>query len=195
MAITATTLSAAITANQTQFGLASTTGVNAPVSTTGVGSYLFIDRELMQVTAVPVAGTVQVIRGIQGTQAVSHNNTQGVLIAATAADFANFQPTISAFATGLARYEGVNAPVAAAAVLVAPGAIFHVTGTTASSSMTPPSTFVEGKIKIIADAIWTWTSTTAVNGFAQAGTVTSAGTTVEFTYDAATSLWYPSRVS
>jgi hypothetical protein len=195
MAITTTTLSATITANQTQFGLASTTNVLAPISTTGVGSFLLCDREMMQVTAVPVSGTVQVVRGVYGTRAVAHNASQGVLISATQADFPTFQPAIDAYNTNLNRYQGINAPVAAAAVLVASGAIFHVTGTTASTSITPPAGFVEGQLTIIADAIWTWTSTTAANGILCAGTVTTAGSTVTFTYDAATSQWYPSRVS
>src|ERR1700689_3162156 len=152
MAITNTTLSATITAYATQFGLASTTNVLAPVSTTGVGSFLFVDREMMQVTAVPVSGTVQVVRGVYGTRASAHNASSGVLISATQADFPTFQPAIDSFNTSLNRYIGINAPVAAAAVLVASGAFFHVTGTTASSSMTPPSGFVEGQITIIADA-------------------------------------------
>src|ERR1700691_946254 len=195
MAITTTTLSAAITLNQLSFGLASTTNVVAPVSTTGAGSFILIDREMMQVVGGPVSGTVQVIRGVYGTRAVAHSASSGVLISATQADFPTFQPSIDSYNTNLNRYQGINAPVAAAAVLVASGAFFHVTGTTASSSMTPPTGFVEGQITIIADAIWTWTSTTAANGFAQAGTVTSAASTVTFTYDAGTSLWYASRLS
>jgi hypothetical protein len=192
MAIASTTLSAAINAYQTQFAVASTTNISAPVNTTGVGSFLFVDRELMQVTGIPVAGTVTVIRGVQGTQAVAHNNTQGVLIGEAASDFPNFQPTISAFAVGLPRYQGINAPVASALAITPPGAFFHVTGTTATATINLPANFVEGPITVIADGVWTWT---AAGNIAVAGTVTTAGSTVTFVYDAATSLWYPSRLA
>lgn len=196
MALTNTTLSATITAYATQFGLASTTNVLAPISVTGVGSFLFCEREMMQVTAVPVSGTVQVVRGVYGTRAVAHNASSGVLISATQADFPTFQPSIDSFNTSLNRYIGIGAPVASAAALTAPGAIFHVTGTTQATTLIPPSGFVEGQITIIADGVWTWTTGGASpNGFAVAGTVTTAGSTVTFTYDAATSLWYPSRLA
>lgn len=195
MAITATTLSATINGYQTSFALASTTNVVAPVSTTGVGSFLLIDREMMQVTAVPISGTVQVVRGVYGTKATTHNASSGVLISATQADFPTFQPAVDAFNTNLNRYGGVNAPVAAATALVASGAVFHVTGHTASTSLVPPTGFVEGQITVIADDTWTWTSATTPNSFAQAGAVTSLGSTVTFTFDAATQLWYASRNS
>lgn len=196
MALTATTLSAAITSSQTQFALASTSAVVVPISTTGAGSFLYVDREMMQVTAVPVSGTVQVVRGVYGTRATSHPITSGVLISATQADFPTFQPSIDSFNTSLNRYLGINGPVASAAAITAPGAFFHVTGTTASTTMVPPAGFVEGQITIIADGVWTWTaSTTVANGFAVSGTVTTAASTVTFTFDAATSLWYPSRLA
>ncbi len=194
MAITATTLSGAITPYATQFALASTTGVLAPVSTTGSGAtYLLCEAEMMFVTAVPVSGTVQVIRGVLGTQAVAHVTSSGVL-AGLVTDFPNFVAKIGTESPLLPdRFAGVSAVVAAAGTIVAPGPLFHVSGTTATTKITPPANFVEGSITIIADAIWTWTSTTAANGILCPGSVTTAGSTVTFVYDAATSQWYPSR--
>lgn len=201
MAITATTLSAAITASQTSFGVASATGISAPNYTTGAQTYLKVEDELMAVTGV-VGNQVSVRRGIYGTQAVAHSASVPVLSGAgpvagvSAGDFPSFTPANTVEVQALPnRFVGVGAPVAAAATLAASGAVFHVTGTTASSAITPPANFVEGEITVIADAIWTWTSTTAANGIAQAGTVTSAGTHVRFVYDAAKALWYPSRVA
>jgi hypothetical protein len=72
MAINQTTLSGAIGASDTQFGVASATGILAPNFTTGVGiTYLLVDQEFMLVTALS-GTTVQVIRGQQGTPAAAH---------------------------------------------------------------------------------------------------------------------------
>lgn len=197
MALNGTTLSASITNSQTTLQVASATGITAPNFTTGANvTYLYIGQEMMLVQAV--SGTlITVTRGMFGTAAVAHGNTAPVN-AGLITDFPNFTPGISAFTVGTpGRFGGVGAPVAAAATLVPPtdSGTFHVTGTTASSLMSLPPNFVEGTITIIADGIWTWTSSTNANGFAQAGTVTSGGTIVQFTYDAKTALWYPHRVS
>jgi hypothetical protein len=56
--------------------------------------------------------------------------------------------------------------------------------------------FVEGTITIVADGVWTWTTGGASPwAFGVAGTVTTAGSAVDFTYDATKSLWYPSRLA
>ena len=55
-----------------------------------------------------------------------------------------------------------------------------------------PPNFVEGSVTIIADGVWTWT---AAGNISAAGTVTTAGTSVVFNYDAATGKWSPSRVA
>lgn len=72
MAVTATTLTGAITASQTSFGVASATGITAPNFQTATGiTYLFIDQEKMLVVAI--TGTfVSVIRGVEGTAAAAH---------------------------------------------------------------------------------------------------------------------------
>jgi len=197
MAITSTTLSAAITSSQTQFAVGSTTNITAPVLTTGSGfTFLYVEQELMFVTGVPQSGVVQVIRGFSGTQAVSHIVTTPVIVGGTG-DFPNFAPNITAFNAALPnRFAGVSGPVASAATIAAPGPIFHVTGTTATNIITPPTNFVEGRITIIADGVWTWTASTSVtNGIAVSGTVTTAKSSVDFIYDANTALWYPSRLA
>jgi hypothetical protein len=72
MAITATTLSGAITSSQTSFGVASATGITAPNNQTGSGIiFLYVDQEQMLVTGV--AGTVvSVVRGYNGTPSQAH---------------------------------------------------------------------------------------------------------------------------
>jgi hypothetical protein len=74
MAITATTLSAAVGLTDTSVTLTSVTGVTAPNFQTGTGiTYLFVDQELMQVIAVnTVTLVVNVKRGMQGTVQVTH---------------------------------------------------------------------------------------------------------------------------
>ena len=72
MAITATTLSGAITSNQISFGVASATGIAAPNFQTATGiTYLFVDQELMLVTGI-VGTVVSVVRGFNGTAAMAH---------------------------------------------------------------------------------------------------------------------------
>lgn len=194
MAITATTLNGAITGYATQFALTSTSGVLAPVLTTGAGfTYLMVEAEMMQVTAVPVSGTVQVVRGVLGTQAVAHITLSGVL-AGLVTDFPTFVAKTMATVPLQDRFAGVSAAVASAATIIAPGPVFHVTGTTATNIITPPANFLEGEITVIADGVWTFTSSAVTNGIFQSGTVGTAGTTLKFVYDQATLRWYPSRI-
>jgi hypothetical protein len=71
--LTTTTLSAAVSSSSSQtFGLTSATNVNAPsASDTTKLTFLYVDRELVQV--VSVSGTsARVIRGLQGTAATTH---------------------------------------------------------------------------------------------------------------------------
>jgi len=195
MAISYTTLSATITAYQTQFAVASTSNISAPVLTTGSGyTWLLVENELMWVTAVPVSGTIQVTRGMLGTQAVAHNSSAGVVIGLPS-DFSAFVPALQAIQPlPPYKFQGVYAPVTAAATITATGPVFHITGATQTTTMNPPSGFVEGQITVIADTNWSWGTTTAAFGFATSGTATTYPGTVTFTYDAAKAQWYPSRV-
>lgn len=71
--LTNTTLSSAVTTNKTQvFVLASATGVTAPSATNSqLATYLYVDRELVSVSAVS-GTTITVIRGQAGTFAANH---------------------------------------------------------------------------------------------------------------------------
>ena len=74
--LSTTTLGAALTNSATTLTLASTTNVNVP-TLGGNGSYLFIDREMIQVIAFLPPGTttnqiVQVFRGMNGTASRAH---------------------------------------------------------------------------------------------------------------------------
>ena len=197
MAINTTTITGATTAYTTQFAVGSTTNITAPVSTTGSGfTLLQVEAELMFVTGVPVSGTCTVLRGFGGTKAVAH--LAGVLVTIGGfGDFVQFTPQIGAFQTEVQnRFQGVSAPVAAAATIVAPANVFHVTGTTATNIITPPANFVGGEIMIIADGVWTWTvSSSTTYGMASTGTVTTAHSAVKFFLDPNTALWYAERTS
>ncbi len=196
MAIHATTLSAAITASDTNFGLASTTYCTDPISTTGSGlTVLVVDNEVMAVVKVPASGQVQVLRGQNGTRAVSHAASCPVLTGSPS-DFAGYTPAQSSTVPLQNKFQGVSAPVAAATSITPSGKVFHITGTTQTTDIVLPAGFVEGSFTVIPDAIWTWTTGgTAGTAIAVAGTVTAAYITVTFTYDAATGYWYPSRVA
>lgn len=196
MSITATTFSGAVDNLETQIPLASVAAIVAPNNTKGGKTFLFAKGELMQVyaaaSATTGAGTAPCIRGIGGTKAQAHLSGAPVLVGLVT-DFPKFQPAVEAFiAPDLNRYDGFSAPVASATTIVATGKLFHVTGTTATATITPPSNFVEGEIVIIADGVWTWT---AAGNIVVAGTVTTAGSAVRFTYDAATAKWSPSRLA
>ena len=194
MALTTTTLSAAITSTQTVFQVGSTTNITAPVFTTGTGyTWLLIENEVMFVISVPTSGTVQVIRGQLGTQALAHANTCGVNIGLPT-DFPAFQPQVTAFATSRQRFEGTSGPIAAAASFTCPGTVFHVTGATQTTTMTPPTGFVEGRVTVIADTAWSWAAGSNQYNFGVAGTATTYPGFVDFVYDASKQLWYPSRV-
>lgn len=197
MALNKTTLSGAMLATDTTLGVASATGITAPVNPTGAGiTYLFCEGELMYVTAV--TGTqVNVIRGVAGTKALSHANAAPI-IAGLPSDFAAFVPTQNVYAPDNSNFVPISAAVASATTITPTGRRFHVTGTTATATinlpptLNPGGTFLEGDITVIADGVWTWT---AAGNILVAGTVTTAGSCVTFIYDVATGKWYPSRLA
>lgn len=194
MSFNATTLTAAIGTADTSFAVGSVTGITAPIFNTGVGiTYLSVEAEVMLVMGVSgLVVTVQ--RGVGGTPVAAHGASAPVL-AGSPSDFGPIVPAVKSQQdpTPAGSLYGFSAPVAAAATIVAPGPIFHVTGTTATNIITPYSGFVEGQITIIADGVWTWTLSAVTNGIGASGTATAAKTAVTFFYDAATSVWYPSR--
>jgi hypothetical protein len=89
--MTTTTLTAAMTARQSQVYVASATNINppgAPISQGGIGAaagapavtLIMVDREVMRVNAIS-GTTVQVDRGFQGTASASHLSGAKVYVA------------------------------------------------------------------------------------------------------------------
>jgi hypothetical protein len=86
---------------------------------------------------------------------------------------------------------GLTTLVASAATLVPSGQRFHVSGTTAIVNISAPYGNT-GQVTIIFDGVDTWT---AAGNISIAGTNTTAGTSVTFTWDSSTSKWVPNRVA
>jgi len=197
MAITATTLSAAVAVGDQVVNVASATGISAPVSTTGSGfTILKIDDEMFFV--ISVSGTVvTVLRGQQGTQQVSHSTSTPVLIGSPS-DFSNFVPVQAAFSVQTPYNFSAIGPPIVSATTIAPvnGAIHHVTGTTALSVITVPSGAVSGsKITLIFDGSGSGLTWGSGGNIAVAGTATTAASSVDFIYDAPSAKWIPSRLA
>lgn len=198
MAVTSTTLSGAMAQTDIVANLTSATGVTAPNFQTGVGvTYLFCEEEVMQVYSI--SGTVAgVLRGQLGTAAVAHAALTPIAIG-QAADFQNFQPAQRAFQTTLpTRFEGWSVAVAGAASNTATGPLFHLTGTVAMVTLLPPAAlgFVSGySVTIVFDGSAAGLTWTAAGNIAVAGTSTTAGSAVTFTFDANSAKWHPSRLA
>lgn len=82
----------------------------------------------------------------------------------------------------------VGSAVASATTIVPTGERFHVTGTTAIATITPPYPTFAGTIRIIPDGIFT---TTTAGNIALASTAV-VNKTLEMTYDPGTAKWTPS---
>jgi len=211
MALNVTTLSAAIGTTDTTLLLASVTGITGPnfqtgfdpVKGTGAGPvYLFIEQEWILVLNTPASATapVQVKRSQLGSCAQAHG-LSAVVLSGQATDFPGPIPiSIKASQDYYPNMVGFSAPVASATTIVASGYLFHVTGTTATATITAPVAGVNAgglpldgsQITIVADAVWTWT---AAGNIAVAGTVTTAGSSVTFTFDQGSGKWHPSRLA
>ncbi len=211
-ALNLTTLSAAVDNKQTSFAVASATGITAPVLNTAQGGIggnsgtgtilLFVDRELMKVTAIS-STTVTVIRG-QGSAKTAHVSGAKV-IAGPAAAFAQFDPsgactrtlltytpvvntvtgTINDCTAGnwsnFTTNPGTGTVIASTAGTIAPLAkVTHVSGTAAITGFTVPAGLLPGNsLTLIPDGAWTYTT---------AGNLGLAGTAVankalHFTWD------------
>ena len=196
MSINATTLSAAVGASDTSFGVASATGITAPNFTTGVGvTYLFCEAEAMLVTGLS-GTTVTVQRGILGTASSAHG-ASAPIIAGSPTDFANFVPMVKSQAdTEPIAFQGWAAPVTMANTLVASGRYFHTTGTTILKTLTAPSGYVEGgEVNIVFDGSGAGLTWDATGNIAVAGTATTAGSMVTFVFDSGSGKWHPSRLA
>lgn len=88
MAITATTLSADLGANDTTMVVASGTGFPAVGTIANPGYLVRIDTEYMLARSQPVSGTISIYqRGYNGTAAVAHDKLAQVLVSSVANDF------------------------------------------------------------------------------------------------------------
>jgi hypothetical protein len=95
MALTQTTLSAAITASQVQFGVTSTSTGFPVVGTQNAQppQPIQINGEIMYLTGVPAANTIVVrCRGSEGTVAAAHDVLSPVITSATVTDFPAIAP-------------------------------------------------------------------------------------------------------
>ncbi len=211
-ALTSTTLSAAITATQQSFSVASATNISVSPATA-----IYVDKELMYVLSV--SGTrITVARGQNGTAAVAH--TSGSYVLAGRPDmFVTVAPTgacttastyvapVVNVLTGyqylcstvtLAWVPGFNNPepaqatatVASAAGAITPsGPLFTVSGTAAVTGFTFPVGFTgKGSFTVIPTGAFTWTT---AGNIAVAGTAV-VGRALTFTWNASTSKWVAS---
>lgn len=144
------------------------------IDTTTAGA-LFIGQTNANVVVIPPTVTLNTID--------SQNNPGTVNIGGGRANNLTIVAPVINFSKG--------ANIASAATIAPLSTITHITGTTAIATITVPVGMVAGgKITLIFDAVDTWT---AAGNIQVAGTNTTAGTTVEFTWDG--SKWFPSRTS
>ena len=217
-ALTQTSLSAAITVNQTTFAIASATNVTA--SNTAPTVLYVVDPgqykgELMTVKAIS-GTTVTVSR--TGINKAAHASGSMVLVGPPKA-FAQYDPVGSCTASQTAYTPWVNAvtgsqwlcstvtgnwvpgfgndlyptnvtaAVASAAGLITPsGPLFHITGTAAITGFNIPVGFNGGMICGIPDGLST---TTSANNFALATTAV-VSKPICWVYDTNTAKFYPS---
>ncbi len=199
MAITTTTLSAAVNIYNTSFGVASATGIVNPNFSVGSPlqsgvTYAICEEEMMQVTSV-VGTVVSVLRGQYGTVAGSHNASTPISFG-LASDFPAFIPAIkTAVDSNPQRFTTFSSPVAGAATNVATGALFHLTGTVAMVNLTAPTGFLGGEITIVFDGSAAGLTWTAAGNIAVAGTATTAASAVSFFFDPGSGKWHPSRLA
>jgi hypothetical protein len=215
-ALTQTTLSAAITSGQTNFAVASATGISANTT------LLFVDKEAMVVGSI-VGTTVHVQRGASGTAASAHASGAGVLLGPPNAFVAVdpqgsctagagvflYSPVVNLkngleWLCGAAGYvvpgwgnssvpPGVSTLVASAAGTVTPsGPLFHINGVAAITGFVLPVGFNPKsgqQFTVIADTVFSWT---AAGNIALASATVVALKTYTFTWDSATAKFYPS---
>lgn len=212
MAITVTTLSAAVLLTDTVVNVTSATGITAPnyqignplAGISGGVTYLLIEQEMMKVTGV--AGTViSVARGELGSQASAHTNAS-IVTAGLTTDFPAFSPAEQTAVPALPlKFQGFSGVVASAAAITAPSAFFHVSGTTQITTMAPPAGYEQGgEINIVFDAASSWATGGAVSGtvgapgtfypFNASSTAVQTGNYATFILDLNIQKWIASRL-
>jgi hypothetical protein len=182
MSINATTLSGAITANQTSFGVASTTGITAPNFQTGAGiTFLLIDQEFMLVNAVNTTSlVVTVARGQFGTAATAH--VSGTLVqAGLPTDFQTnfneaFQSVLNTQETlGAQKKNTVFLTGSADALTGAPGIFLVKTAGVDAITLPTATAAMEGNV------IEVWSDTTNAHTITCATTTVAAGQALKTT--------------
>src|SRR3974390_2209121 len=193
MALNATTLSGAIGATDTSFGVASATGISAPAFPVGPFSLLLVEQELMFVTGI--TGTlVSVQRSWGGSKAVSHG-ASGPVLSILSSAFSSGRYAAPAIAPPITP--AIPAPLTGATVTPTAwgsGTLTHFPGTTALVTISLPTGVLATELTMVFDGSGsglTWTNAGNIN---VAGTSTTAGSAVTFRYDASISKWVPSRL-
>jgi hypothetical protein len=167
MAITATTLSSAVGANDQFITLASVTGVTTPNLQQGTGiTWLKIDEEYLFVVNVPSAGTtIQVLRGQLGSGSVAHVANSQVQIGLPS-DFPSQQSKPNTLEAVNGIFGGLTLPavfLAGATDAIPAGvAATYVVKSTAINAMTlaAPTAAQEGNIiMILSDTLFAHTLT------------------------------------
>lgn len=196
MAIVATTLSAAVGLTDLTVAVASATNITTPNNQTGAGqTFLLVEQELMQVLSV--SGTVvSVIRGVNGTPAAAHVTAANVM-SGSPSDFSAFTPGIKAQTDFLPNTNiGFSGTLVGTATELPPGAYYHRSGTVALVTLTLPAGVISGaEVTIVFDGSAAGLTWTAAGNISVAGTATTAGSAVSFTYDAGITKWIPSRLA
>ena len=155
MAITVTTLSGAITSQQTTFGVASATGITAPNFQTGAGiTVLYVDQEQMLVGTAPIGTTLtNVVRGYNGTPSQAHASGSQVQIGLLTDFFTPQEVYASPFVAAQANFATRNQPATTfltgtADALPAGVAAYYVIKAGAADAMTitAPTAAQEGNI-------------------------------------------------
>jgi hypothetical protein len=159
MAIVITTLSGAITSSQTQFGVASATGITAPNFQTMTGiTWLLVDQEFMLVENI-VGTVVSVVRGVNSSVAQAHVSGANVQAGAPTdylppqANDSGGTVTVSKdyfLAVGALNYPAINLTGSADAISASAPGIYEVktAGVDAMTLAAPPAS-AEGNIIII----------------------------------------------
>jgi hypothetical protein len=160
MAITRTTLGAAIDANERFIPLASTTGMLA-------GDQIIVGEEIMQVNRIPAAGTAKVQRGMAGTASQAHSTGEAADFGQQA-DFGVFgQRQVDGTGRGAGlQNRGAKTYTAAGAISIQPG--LHVLeGAGTAMTLAAPTAEDVGKEMIIwanAATAFVITATTLLRG-------------------------------
>lgn len=165
MALTATTLSAAVAVNDNSIVVASATGFAA-------GSQVLVDQENMQVAQNYVSGTtIPVLRGRDGTATVAHKVTAPCIVE-LASDLSGPSATTTVQFPPVRARRIINYATAGAITLPAPGedmvAIIDGTSTLAMT-LANPTKDMDGSLLIIVANGKSASTVTYTAGFGNAG--------------------------